>query len=146
MTAVIPASWTRPTATTGLAQAAGVAAEIAVVTPCSSAAARRSHGGFGGSGGAGPGGRFFGGPGEGGTFAGDASDLNGGGGAGLGGAIFAVAGELKIVDSTVAGNESTGAGTGITVYKPTVRGGRRARRDRVTLLKNPTSSGRFGAR
>jgi hypothetical protein len=115
-------------------------------------------GGFGGGGGAGPGGLIFGEPGDGGTFAGDASDLAGGGGAGLGGAIFGyqadilvrnstfttnfaargvaggpgasngsdaggaiftVAGALTVVNSTVFGNESTGAGAGITVYKPT---------------------------
>ena len=40
-------------------------------------------------------------------------------GADAGGAIFTVAGSLTVVNSTVAGNESTGDGAGITVYKPT---------------------------
>ena len=104
-------------------------------------------------------GTFSGEPGEGGTFAGNATDFGGGGGAGLGGrdlrppgphhdqqqhvhaatppcAVSAVAraprtaptpverystvaGSLTVVNSTVAGNESTGDGAGITVYKPT---------------------------
>ena len=61
-------------------------------------------GGFGGGGGAGPGGTVFGEPGDGGTFAGDASDLAGGGGAGLGGAIFGYQADVTIRNSTFTGN------------------------------------------
>ena len=35
------------------------------------------------------------------------------------GTIFTVAGSLTVVNSTVAGNQSTGDGAGVTVYKPT---------------------------
>jgi hypothetical protein len=62
------------------------------------------NGGFGGGGGAGFGGLVFGGPGEGGTFAGDASGAYGGGGAGLGGAIFAHSANVTVDNSTFAGN------------------------------------------
>jgi hypothetical protein len=61
-------------------------------------------GGFGGGGGAGPGGAVFGEPGDGGTFAGDASDLEGGGGAGLGGAIFGYRANIIVSNSTFTGN------------------------------------------
>ena len=36
-----------------------------------------------------------------------------------GGALFLVAGSLTVLDSTIAGNESTGDGAGIVVYRPT---------------------------
>ena len=61
-------------------------------------------GGFAGGGGAGPGGYVFGEPGDGGTFAGDASDLSGGGGAGLGGAIFGYQADITVSNSTFNGN------------------------------------------
>jgi hypothetical protein len=61
-------------------------------------------GGFGGGGGAGLGGLVFGGPGEGGTFAGDASGSHGGGGAGLGGAIFGNSATVTVDNSTFTGN------------------------------------------
>jgi hypothetical protein len=64
-------------------------------------------GGFGGGGGAGPGGAVFGEPGDGGTFAGDASDLEGGGGAGLGGAIFGYRANIIVSNSTFTGNAVT---------------------------------------
>jgi hypothetical protein len=40
-------------------------------------------------------------------------------GADAGGAIFTVAGSLTIRNSTIAGNESTGDGAGVVVYRPT---------------------------
>lgn len=61
-------------------------------------------GGFGGGGGAGPGGLIFGEPGDGGTFAGNASDLAGGGGAGLGGAIFGYQADMLVRNSTFTTN------------------------------------------
>jgi hypothetical protein len=61
-------------------------------------------GGFGGGGGAGPGGDVFGGPGVGGTFAGNATDKGGGGGAGLGGAIFGHSATIVVSNSTFTRN------------------------------------------
>jgi hypothetical protein len=76
-------------------------------------------GGFAGGGGAGPGGPVFGEPGDGGTFAGDASGLAGGGGAGLGGAIFGYQADITVSNSTFTGNAAVrglaggpGAGNG----------------------------------
>jgi hypothetical protein len=40
-------------------------------------------------------------------------------GADAGGAIFVVGGTLAVTNSTIAGNESTGDGAGVVVYKPT---------------------------
>ena len=40
-------------------------------------------------------------------------------GSDAGGAIFTVGGSLTVVNSTIAGNESTGEGAGLAVYKPT---------------------------
>ncbi|KRE23095.1 choice-of-anchor Q domain-containing protein [Agromyces sp. Soil535] len=40
-------------------------------------------------------------------------------GADAGGAIFTVGGTLAVTNSTIAGNESTGDGAGVVVYKPT---------------------------
>ncbi|HEX6874144.1 MAG TPA: choice-of-anchor Q domain-containing protein [Nocardioidaceae bacterium] len=61
-------------------------------------------GGFGGGGGAGAGGWVTGGPGAGGTFAGDGSITTGGGGAGLGGAIFGYNASITVSNSTFYGN------------------------------------------
>lgn len=62
------------------------------------------NGGFGAGGGAAVGGIVAGGPGNGGTFAGNASALNGGGGAALGGAIFNDSGNVRIFNSTFTRN------------------------------------------
>jgi uncharacterized repeat protein (TIGR01451 family) len=64
-------------------------------------------GGFGGGGGAGTGSLCCGGPGSGGSFAGDADDFNGGGGGGLGGAIFGDFAAITIRNSTFYGNAAT---------------------------------------
>ncbi|MDF2575408.1 MAG: hypothetical protein K0S05_2320 [Agromyces sp.] len=40
-------------------------------------------------------------------------------GSDAGGAIFTVGGSLTVTNATIAGNESTGAGAGLVVYKPT---------------------------
>ena len=70
-------------------------------------------GGFGGGGGSGPGGDVFGEPGEGGTFAGNATDFGGGGGAGLGGAIFGHQAHITISNSTFTRNAAVrGVGGG----------------------------------
>ena len=70
-------------------------------------------GGFGGGGGSGPGGDVFGEPGEGGTFAGNATDFGGGGGAGLGGAIFGHQAYITISNSTFTRNAAVrGVGGG----------------------------------
>jgi hypothetical protein len=72
-------------------------------------------GGFGGGGGAGPGGSVFGGPGSGGSFAGNASGSTGGGGAGLRGAIFGYKADITVSNSTFTGNyaaRGTGAHNG----------------------------------
>ena len=70
-------------------------------------------GGFGGGGGSGPGGDVFGEPGEGGTFAGNATDFGGGGGAGLGGAIFGHQASITISNSTFTRNAAVrGVGGG----------------------------------
>ncbi len=70
-------------------------------------------GGFGGGGGSGPGGDVFGEPGEGGTFAGNATDFGGGGGAGLGGAIFGHQANITISNSTFTRNAAVrGVGGG----------------------------------
>lgn len=61
------------------------------------------NGGFGGGGGAGFGG-LTGGPGEGGTFAGDARGAHGGGGAGLGGALFGNEATITVRNSTFVNN------------------------------------------
>lgn len=61
-------------------------------------------GGFGGGGGAGPGGLISGGPGLGGSFAGNAVAKYGGGGAALGGAIFGDTSRITIRNSTFTGN------------------------------------------
>ena len=65
------------------------------------------NGGFGGGGGAGRGGFVSGSPGDGGTFAGDASTTTGGGGAGLGGAIFGYAADITVSNSTFTQNRVT---------------------------------------
>jgi hypothetical protein len=62
------------------------------------------NGGFGGGGGAGHGGFISGGPGDGGTFAGDADVENGGGGAALGGAIFGDHATIEVHNSTFTRN------------------------------------------
>jgi hypothetical protein len=63
------------------------------------------NGGFGGGGGSLTGGNLFGGPGMGGSFAGNGSlSVGGGGGAGLGGAIFSDFGNVTIHNSTFKGN------------------------------------------
>ncbi|MGW9630300.1 choice-of-anchor Q domain-containing protein [Agromyces sp. NPDC055520] len=71
-------------------------------------------GGFGGGGGGAPGGVFSGGPGKGGTFAGNGSALYGGGGAGLGGAIFGYSATVIVSNSTFTRNFAVRgvAGTG----------------------------------
>ena len=70
-------------------------------------------GGFGGGGGSGPGGDVFGEPGDGGTFAGNATDFGGGGGAGLGGAIFGHQADITISNSTFTRNAAVrGVGGG----------------------------------
>jgi hypothetical protein len=69
-------------------------------------------GGFGGGGGAGHGGYISGGPGDGGSFAGNADVSHGGGGAGLGGAIFNHRSTVYVFNSTFTGNFAVRGGGG----------------------------------
>ena len=62
------------------------------------------NGGFGGGGGGGQGGIIFGGPGHGGTFAGNGDAGHGGGGAALGSVIFNDSGSVVVRNSTFTGN------------------------------------------
>jgi CSLREA domain-containing protein len=82
----------------------GGASPVEIVDGCGYCGGSGGDGGFGGGGGSGPGGFVFGGPGEGGTFAGDGGELNGGGGAGLGGAIFGHDATVTVENSTFTGN------------------------------------------
>lgn len=82
----------------------GGASPVDIVDGCGFCGGSGGDGGFGGGGGSGPGGFVFGGPGEGGTFAGDGGELNGGGGAGLGGAIFGHSATVTVENTTFTGN------------------------------------------
>ena len=82
----------------------GGASPVEIIDGCGYCGGSGGAGGFGGGGGSGPGGFVFGGPGEGGTFAGDGGELNGGGGAGLGGAIFGHSATISVENSTFTGN------------------------------------------
>ena len=80
-------------------------------------------GGFGAGGGGGPGGLIFGGPGSGGTFAGNGSRLAGGGGAGLGGAIFGYGADITVLNSTFTRNYAVRGLGGTEAHNGTDAGG-----------------------
>ena len=82
----------------------GGGATVEVIDGCGDCGGSGGDGGFGGGGGAGPGGFVFGGPGVGGTFAGNATGRYGGGGAGLGGAIFGHSATVIVSNSTFTRN------------------------------------------